>query len=221
MKKHIVFDLDGTLVESLPGIAEGVRRALVSMNRPAPEPQQVRGMIGQGAKNLCALALGYPDENAVPADMLGQMYRLFCEAYPHCWQGERTQPYEGMPQLLSRLAQGGARMAVLSNKPHEVTLPMVQQIFSAVPFDPILGFTGQYPRKPAPDALLAIASQWGVPPSELTLVGDSLYDARTAANAGCRLVLVDWGYACPAELAATGAPLAHSIAELQSLLLNG
>ena len=220
MKGHIVFDLDGTLVDSLPGIAEGVRRALAAMHRPAPLPRQVRGMIGQGAKNLCAQALGYAAESAAPPDELEEMYRLFCEFYPHCWQGDYTQPYAGMQRLLARLAQGGARLAVLSNKPHEVTLPMVQQVFPGAPFDPILGYTGQFPRKPAPDALLAIAGQWGVLPKELTMVGDSLYDARTASNAGCGLVLVDWGYACVADLAASGAPLAHSVAELGDFLLG-
>lgn len=220
MRRCIVFDLDGTLVESLPGIAEGVRRALAAMQRPAPTPEQVRGMIGRGARQLCAQALGYESVEEAPPELLGEMYENFCREYPNCWQGDYTLPFPGVVGLIDRLQAAGARLAVLSNKPHEVTLPIVQTLFGAETFDPVYGYTGQFPRKPAPDALLHIARQWQVEPAELTLVGDSLYDARTAGNAGCRLVLVDWGYAQVAELRAHGAPLAGSMAELERLLLG-
>lgn len=218
MKRYLVFDLDGTLVDSLPGIAEGVRRAMEAMQLVAPEPEAVRGMIGQGARNLCAQALGYESTEAAPAELLESMYCGFCEAYPHCWQGNYTLPYPGIPELLMRLKDAGARLAVLSNKPHEVTLPMVQQLFPGIGFDPIMGYTGRFPRKPAPDALLHIATEWGASPAELTLVGDSLYDARTAQAAGSQLQLVDWGYARVEDLQAHGAPLAHSVAELGRML---
>lgn len=220
-RRHIVFDLDGTLVDSLPGIAEGIARALAALQLPIPAPAQVRGMIGQGAKLLCAQALGYESVEAAPPDLLAAVYEGFCREYAHCWQGSYTCPYPGIPELLSRLQAEGARLAVLSNKPHAVTLPMVQALFPAASFDPIYGFTGRFPRKPAPDALLHIAELWQVAPAELTLVGDSRFDAQTARAAGSALALVDWGYARPAELRATGAPLAHSVAELAELLLPG
>lgn len=219
--RYIVFDLDGTLVDSLPGIAEGVSRALVQLGRSAPAVEQVRGMIGQGAKNLCAQALGYAEVEDAPPELLEEMYRHFCREYPLCWQGEGTRPYEGINELLARLAETGVRMGVLSNKPHEVTLPMVQELFGDIPFEPIWGYTGLYPRKPAPDALLAIAQQWGAAPAELTLVGDSLYDARTARAAGCRFVPVAWGYAGVEELCAAGAPPVQHMAELAEALLGG
>lgn len=220
MKRHIIFDLDGTLVDSLPGIAEGVNRALAAMGRTPLAPQQVRGMIGQGARNLCAQALGYATVETAPPAELEEMYRHFCQEYPHCWQGAGTLPYAGVTELLSRLIESGARLAVLSNKPHEVTHPMVRELFTEIPFDPIMGYTGRYPRKPAPDALLAIARQWGTTPADLTLVGDSLYDARTAQAVGSGLALVAWGYACTAELAAVETPLAYTMEELR-LILQG
>lgn len=218
MNRHIVFDLDGTLVDSLPGIAEGVARALKNMHLEAPTPEMVRGMIGQGARNLCAQALGYADTDEAPAELLEEMYQHFCREYPLCWQGEGTRPYAGVAELLAELAEQGVRLAVLSNKPHEVTLPMVQELFPAVPFEPIMGYTGQFPRKPAPDALLHIAHEWGASPAEVMLVGDSLYDARTAQAAGSRLALVSWGYAQAASLPAVGAPVADTVAELKQLL---
>lgn len=220
MKRYLVFDLDGTLVDSLPGIAEGVGRALAALQLPVPSPEQVRGMIGQGARNLCAQALGYDAVEAAPAQLLEEMYRLFCQEYPRCWQGAYTRPYAGIPELLETLAAAGARLGVLSNKPHAVTHPMVQELFSQVPFEPIMGYTGQFPRKPAPDALRYIATQWGVDPAELVLVGDSLFDARTAENAGSGLQLVAWGYARVAELEASGHALAYSVAELTESLMS-
>lgn len=220
MKKHIVFDLDGTLVDSLPGIAEGVRRALGKMRRPLPTAEAVRGMIGLGARHLCARALGYPDVEATPTELLEQVYAHFCREYPHCWQGDGTQPFDGIPRLLRQLSERGAHLAVLSNKPHDVTLPMVREIFGAIPIDPIMGYTGQFPRKPAPDALLHIAQQWGQSPERIVLVGDSLYDALTAQAAGCQPILVTWGYSCETDVRTLGAPVADTVSGLSELLLR-
>ncbi len=219
MSAFFVFDLDGTLVESLPGIAEGLNRALVSVGR-SPHPQQaVRGMIGRGAANLCAAALGYADAALAPADELEALHAAFRREYPQCWQGQGTVPYAGVAEMLARLVAAGARVAVLSNKPHEVTEVMVRTLFPDVPFEPVLGHTGAFPRKPAPDALLHIAQLWGVEPEALTLVGDSLYDARTAANAGAGCVLVTWGYAAPAGLRAWGCPCVDAVEPLARHLL--
>lgn len=219
MKRYIVFDLDGTLVDSLPGIAEGVNRSLRALGLPTHSQEAVRGMIGSGAANLCAKALGYRDAESAPPDELEAMHARFRQEYPRCWQGDYTRPYPWISHMLTLLSAEGAHMAVLSNKPHDVTVPMVRAIFPHIRFEPILGYTGQYPRKPAPDALLHIAHEWNASPSELTLVGDSLYDARTASNAGCGLALVAWGYACTADLVAWPAPVFGSVDELKRYLI--
>ncbi len=218
MKAWLVFDLDGTLVESLPGIAEGLNRALAAVGREPHSPADVRGMIGRGAANLCAAALGYADAALAPAEELEALHAAFRREYPQCWQGVGTKPFAGISNLLAILSAAGARLAVLSNKPHEVTEVMVHTLFSNVPFDPILGYTGEFPRKPAPDALLHIARLWGVEPDQLTLVGDSPYDACTAANAGAGCALVNWGYATPAQLASCKVPLCRSVLELSECL---
>ncbi len=221
MKAYVVFDLDGTLVESLPGIAEGLNRALKAVGR-APHPQEaVRRMIGRGAKNLCAAALGYADASLAPAEELEALYAAFSREYPQCWQGQGTIPYAGIPEMLVRLTEGGAKVAILSNKPHAVTEVMVRTLFPSIPFNPLLGHTGAFPRKPAPDALLHIACEWGVEPAELTLVGDSLYDARTAMNAGAGCVLVTWGYADAQELMTwEQTPAFESVEALERYLLR-
>ncbi len=220
MKACVVFDLDGTLVESLPGIAEGLNRALAAVGRAPHPPAAVRGMIGRGAGNLCAAALGYADAALAPADELEALHAAFRREYPQCWQGEGTTPYDGIPEMLIRLVQAGARVGILSNKPHEVTEVMVRHLFPTVPFEPILGHTKAFPRKPAPDALLHIARMWGGAPAALTLVGDSLYDARTAANAGAGCALVTWGYADAQELEAWGrCPTFRTVGALERHLL--
>lgn len=220
MKRHIIFDLDGTLVDSLPGIAEGVNRALRALSLPEHSPSAVRKMIGSGAANLCAKALGYEDAAHTPTAELEALHSVFRKEYPTCWQGDYTRPYPWISHMLTHLSAEGARLAVLSNKPHDVTEPMVRELFPHIPFSFIMGYSGRFPRKPAPDALLYMAEQWGVRPEDITLVGDSLFDATTAANAGCAPVLVAWGYADTAELATYPAPIFGSVDELKHYLLN-
>lgn len=194
LSRHIVFDLDGTLVDSLPGIAEGVNRALRSLGKTPHPQEQVRGMIGRGAANLCAAAIGYADVSLAPAEELEAVHSAFRREYPLCWQGDSTRPYPGIPEMLEHLRAAGCRLAVLSNKPHDVTVPMVQALFPENTFDFVLGNSPAFPRKPAPDALLHLAAQWAVTPADIVMVGDSLYDAQTADNAGCACALFGWGY---------------------------
>lgn len=220
MKRHIIFDLDGTLVDSLPGLAEGVNRALMALGRSPHSSEAVSRMIGSGAANLCGMALGYEDAAHTPPEELAAMQREFSRHYAECWQGSFTRPYPWIANMLTLLSAEGAELAVLSNKPHEVTYPMVKTLFPHIPFSFIMGYTGKFPRKPEPDALRHIAAGWGVPVSEVTLVGDSLYDARTAAKAGCDMALVAWGYARIADLVAWPAPVFGSVDELRHYLLN-
>ncbi|MBR5895612.1 MAG: HAD family hydrolase [Akkermansia sp.] len=220
MKRHIVFDLDGTLVDSLPGIAEGVNRSLQALGLPTLSREAISRMIGSGAANLCGKALGYEDAAHTPPDKLEAMHAEFRRHYPQCWQYPLTRAYPWVANMLTLLSAEGAELAVLSNKPHDVTEPMVRAIFPHIPFSCIMGYSGKFPRKPAPDSLQHIASTWGIPTGEITLVGDSLFDARTAINAGCEMVLVAWGYADVAELAALQVPIFGSVDELRHYLLN-
>ena len=149
---YIVFDLDGTLVNSLPGIAVGVNKALVSMGREPHATSAIRSMIGQGVRHLAACALSYNDEASAPADEMEAFLRAFRQEYAESWQGEGTIPYPGITEMLTRLVSIGAHLAVLTNKPHDVTLPMVQELFRPVPSCPSSGTWESSPanRTPSP-----------------------------------------------------------------------
>ncbi len=220
MKAHLVFDLDGTLVDSLPGIAEGLNHALRSLGLPEHPASDVRGMIGRGAANLCAAGIGYADASLAPPDELEAVHAAFRREYPLSWQGANTRPYPGVDHMLARLVAAGAKVAILTNKPHDVAEDIVRTVFPTIPFAPLMGYTGRFPRKPDPAAMHYIAGEWGIPTSGLTLIGDSFFDARTAANAGSACALVAWGYADLTELVDWGSPLFGTSEELTEHLLH-
>lgn len=211
--RHIVFDLDGTLVDSLPGIAEGLNRALTSLGRPTRSPREIRGMVGRGARMLCAEALG----GAASEDDVAALLRAFGGHYPHTWKAG-TVPYPDITGMLERLVARGDRLAVLSNKPHEVTVPLVAHVFAHIPFDFVFGYSDRFPRKPDPASLLHIASSWRVEPAEVAMVGDSVHDARTARAAGARLGLVSWGYSGDAGLPVDENPVFDTVDALETWL---
>ncbi len=193
---YIVFDLDGTIVESLPGITTGLNAALAELGKDQLDAADVRHMIGRGAKELCSLALGYKEGDLAPMQEIESLLDVFRREYREAWKAEGTRIFPGVLPMMMQLSAGGARLAVLSNKPHEATSAIVSTLFCGMPISPVIGYEkGKFPRKPDPAALHFIAQHWGVKTEELMLVGDSIHDAETAQNAGCHLALVPWGYA--------------------------
>ncbi len=219
MKSGIVFDLDGTLVDSVPGIACGLNLALKGGGFPQHSVQAVGTMVGRGAMELCKASLRAHFNGEPPQDAVEAVHRGFMEEYRHTWQ-TGTVPFDGIRELLLELAAAGHPLAVLSNKPHVVTVPLVKQIFPDVPFSIVMGFSDQFPRKPSPDALLHIAAEWGKSPDRIYMVGDSAHDGHTALNAATRLVLVGWGYSARAALEAFSAPLCDTVEELRTALMG-
>lgn len=217
MKTGFVFDLDGTLVDSIPGIARGLNLALSALGYPEHSVEAVRGMVGRGARELCLAALREHFKGDVPEDAFEALHRGFMREYPHTWE-EGTLPYEGIREMLLELAQNGHPLSVLSNKPHVVTVPLVHHIFPDVPFQTVMGFSERFPRKPEPDSLLSIVRAWGRKPDQVCMVGDSAHDGNTAVNAGTRLVLVGWGYSSRSALDAFRVPVCESVAELSACL---
>jgi phosphoglycolate phosphatase len=195
MQPGLIFDLDGTLVDSLPGIAASLNRSLSHLGLPTHGSPAIRTFIGNGSLELArkAVPAGSPDELA------HQVEAAFKADYAATWP-DGTAPYAGIPECLAALAAAGFPLAVLSNKPHDFTVEIVERLFPGLPFAPVFGQRPEIPRKPDPEAALQIARHWGLAPENCRFIGDSTIDLVTAAAAGIPAVAVTWGYHDAADL---------------------
>lgn len=186
--RGIIFDLDGTLADTLPGIAAAVnagRRAMGLSDRPVSD---IREWIGEGLPILCQRALA--DAPHVSADQMVPIVSAYYAA--HLMEG--TAPFAGVPELLDELAARRVPMAILSNKPHTHTRPMSDTLFAKWSFVAIEGYRVEDRRKPDPRTALEIVEAMRLSPTNVALVGDSDTDMRTAVNAGLIPVGATWGY---------------------------
>jgi len=191
MIRLVVFDLDGTLVDSLTDIAASANDALVeAYGEPARLPiADVRGFVGRGARQLiesCVAAVGRPKEE------VDRVFDRFMAIYGSRLT-ENTRLYEGLDDALEKI-RASAELAVLTNKPGEMSRAIVRDLGLASRFRAVIGGDDLPTRKPDPEGLLKILSDAGVRPEEAALVGDSAVDVRTARHAGIRAVGVLWGY---------------------------
>lgn len=213
IRKLQIFDLDGTLVESLPGIAASLNRALALHGLPGHGDAAVRGFIGDGARMLVTRAMA-PGSAALHLD---SVLRGFAEDYATSWQ-HGTRPHAGITALLAELRARGVPLAVLSNKPHAFTTEIVAKLFPAHTFDAVLGNREGLPHKPDPAGALEIAATLGTAPENCVLIGDSTMDLDTARNAGMASIAVTWGYHDRERL--TGADyIAADVPQLSALLV--
>lgn len=198
MHGGLIFDLDGTLVDSLPGIAASLNRALERSGFSSHVHADIRRFIGNGSYELVRKAL--PADAGEPAILAVES--AFKEDYALTWP-DGTAPYPGIPELLAGL--GGHRIAILSNKPHPFTVEIVAKVFPGVLFDPVLGQGPELRRKPFPDAALWIARQWNSAPEDCAFIGDSTVDLATAQAAGMQPLITSWGYHDTDALQSAGA----------------
>ncbi len=207
--RAIVFDLDGTLVDSLDDIAIALAAALADHGLAAPPRDDVRGWIGGGARNLIA--------HAAPADLVDLVLARF-QAHYLAAPAAHTRVYDGLAPVLDCLAESHRVMAVLSNKPHDLTVRIADEVLARWPFAVIAGHRRGVPLKPSPEPAWIVAAELGVPPEACALVGDAASDIDTARAAGMMAVAVTWGYRPRAELIAKNpALLVDDPAELQAL----
>lgn len=200
VKPCLIFDLDGTLVDSLPGIAASLNRALSAHGLPGHSNAQVRTLIGNGVRNLILRAIPKGAEPARVESLLG----VYCKDYAVSWQSG-TSVYPGVANLLDELQKSGHEMAVLSNKTHDFTVEMVRALFPKIRFAAVLGQREGIPHKPHPAGALQLADVLGAAPGNCVVIGDSTMDLETAANAGMRAIAVSWGYHDRERLLAAGA----------------
>lgn len=194
-----VFDLDGTLLDSLRDIAEALNESLELLGISPYPIERCRYMVGEGVPTLCARALGatYPHLVKRLAELTRARYRV--RPLRH------TRPFPGIDELIGSLRRTGLRLAVLSNKPHELTVRMVRHFWPLDTFDRVYGYLTEELRKPDPHYVLRICDELGVAPPAAALVGDTPTDIQTARRAGVQAVGVSWGFRSRADLQAAGA----------------
>lgn len=197
----IIFDLDGTLLDSLAGIAEAMNRLLRRLGAPVHGEEAYRYFVGDGVEEMVLRTLPEADREAAPLDALVAEYR---EYYQAAWPN-LSPPYRGIPELLTALARRGIKMAVLSNKSDDFTRKMVSELLTGSYFTVIRGVTPGGVRKPDPAPALELAQLMGTAPEHVMFVGDTRIDMETACAAGMNPVGVLWGFRTRDELIRSGA----------------
>jgi len=192
--RGVIFDLDGTLCDTLGDIAYAANRALRAVGRPTHPVEAFSEWVGWGLRRLCQSALG--EENG---ERFERMYDVAVAEY-NTFPMDRSNPYPGIGELLDELTRRGVPFGVLSNKPHAFTVKIIETIYARWSFVKVEGYHDPDRRKPDPAAALDIAQAMSTPPAQIALVGDSAVDVETARNAGMIAVGVSWGFRGPDEL---------------------
>src|SRR4051794_23527459 len=194
----ILFDLDGTLVDSAPDIARALNAAMAEIGVPPLPVPEVVGYVGDGAAKLVERALPDPPPPEAEIPGLVDAFRRHYAAHV-CVD---TRVYPGVAAVLRDLAAGGATMAVLTNKPGDLARALLRALAIDGMFADVIGDGDGWPRKPAPDAGRALLARHGVAPQAALVVGDGLPDVRLARAAGIPVAAVSWGYTARALLEA-------------------
>jgi phosphoglycolate phosphatase len=213
--RSVLFDLDGTLLDTLEDIARSANEVLEGQDLPLHPTGAYRRFIGDGVANLFRRALPAGIEDA---GLVERCVEDFREAYGRGWN-VATRPYPGIPELLDGLVARGLGMAVLSNKPDPFTRRCVEEYLARWPFRAVLGDRAGVLRKPDPGGALDVADRLGVAPGQVAYLGDSSVDMTTACRASMIPVGAAWGFRSEDELRAGGAAavIAHPL-ELLALL---
>lgn len=213
--KGIIFDLDGTLLDTLEDLADAMNCVLQRHGYPTHSLDQYRFFIGGGMQNLVSRTM--PQE-ARQEEILAQAVACMKEEYGKNW-AKKTRPYSGVPELLEKLQELPVKTAILSNKLHEFTLLIVERYFPEYPFALVRGEQQGIPRKPDPAGALLIAQELGLAPENIVYVGDSNTDMQAARAAGMYAVGVTWGFRPAQELLDHGAQaLIHEPLELLEII---
>ena len=198
--KAVLFDLDGTLLNTLEDLTDAVNATMRHFGYPEHTLAAVRAYVGNGVARLMELSLpgGAADPNF---DAASAFYRRTYAAHSE----DKTRPYDGVEACVETLAENGIKMAVVSNKPDETTVRLTKKYFPEIDTAAGENEAAGIRRKPAPDMVFRAIEKLGVTPEETVYVGDSEVDILTAENAGIRVVSVLWGFRDRDELEANGA----------------
>lgn len=196
MKKLVIFDLDGTLLDTIADLAESANHALKQLGYPTRDVETIRTFVGNGVNKLLFRAL--PDEEKTEENMMRM--RTHFVPYYDAHNADLSAPYPGIVTLLEELQAKGLRMAVASNKYQEATVKLVKHYFPMIDFVEVLGQREGINVKPDPTIVFDILKKAGVSKEETLYVGDSGVDMQTAINAGVDAIGVTWGFRPRTEL---------------------
>lgn len=197
----LIFDLDGTLVNSIDDLADAVNNSLGIMGQPIHDVEKYNYFVGDGVWELCQRAL--PTDYATK-DNIATLHKLFNEYYEKNYM-VNTRAYEGIKLLLNTLKDAKIKLAVASNKTHEFTVKIIKDIFGSDLFDVVLGSKDNVAKKPSPEILNIIINKIGINKEKTFMVGDTNIDILTAKNAGISSIGCLWGFRTREELEKAGA----------------
>lgn len=198
MKRLVIFDLDGTLINSIGDLCVSVNQALEKCGFATHPEDAYRFMVGDGVMKLFERAL---PEGARTEENILRIRDLFIPFY-ELHNADLSHPYEGIPELLEDLQKRGVKMAVASNKYHSATLKLIAHFFPNIHFELVLGNREGVPRKPNPRIVEEILEYTKVGKNEVLYVGDTNVDMQTAKSAEVDCLGVSWGFRPKVELAA-------------------
>jgi phosphoglycolate phosphatase len=199
--KAVIFDLDGTLLDTIDDIAVTMNRVLDRRHLGSCTIEAYKTLVGDGAEELVRRALS---PRPLGDEEIAGILRDYRREYDLCWR-DQSRPYPEIPELLEELARRGIKTAVLSNKSHPFTKTMTRELLAPHRFDVVRGAMPGVPLKPDPQPALMIASEMDVPPDSVVFLGDTNVDMLTAVAAGMFPVGALWGFRSAAELEANGA----------------
>lgn len=214
MKKLVLFDLDGTLLNTIEDLGVAVNHALSAEGMPLHNMDEFPAMVGRGIRNLVKRAMpeGLRDDDSA----VDRCLAIF-KGYYSNHIDVHTRPYDGMHELLKELHERGVKLAVVSNKFQEGAELLVNEFFGDIPFVCILGNRDGHPLKPDPAIVEEVLNAAGMQKEDAILVGDSIPDMLTASGAGIDALAVTWGYCSLDDLA--GHPLVHTPSELRDIFI--
>jgi len=217
--RGVIFDLDGTLLDTIADLAEAMNSALAANALPAqPNVDDHKYFVGDGVANYVLRAT--PGDVHDDSALLAKVEADFRAAYAAGWD-KQTRPYDGVVELLDELARRGMRLAVLSNKPDETTNMTVARFLGSERFEVIRGALPGVPLKPDPTSALTVAEGMSIAPAEMAYVGDTATDMQTARAAGMFAIGALWGFRTEDELASAGAAaLAATPTDVLRYLVN-
>ena len=204
MFRLCIFDLDGTLTDTLDSLTYSVNLTLEEMGYPALERSKCRAFVGNGSRVLIEKALKASGDTTLSRIEEGM------EVYDRVFDANCTYhvtPYDGIVELLQALKEKGMKLTVLSNKPHRQAVHVVEEVFGKEMFDWVQGQQEGIPRKPDPYAAIQIAEKFGVKPEECVYIGDSEVDVATGTAARMKTLGVTWGFRSVEQLKEAGATI--------------